>query len=48
MLQILTGRFFEAKGKLEEQETDAVLYSNFWFIRACYGLNGCAGCSLAG
>jgi len=33
MLQILTGRFFENKGKLEEQETEAVLYSNFWFIR---------------
>lgn len=33
MLQILTGRFFEGKGKLEEQETEAVLYSNFWFIR---------------
>lgn len=32
MLQILTGRFFEGKGKLEEQETEAVLYSNFWFI----------------
>lgn len=33
MLQILTGRFFEGKRKLEEQETEAVLYSNFWFIR---------------
>lgn len=33
MLQILTGRFFEGKQKLEQQETEAVLYSNFWFIR---------------
>jgi hypothetical protein len=33
MLQILTGRFFEGKRKLEEQETEAVLYSNFWFLR---------------
>lgn len=32
MLQILTGRFFERKQKLEQQETEAVLYSNFWFI----------------
>lgn len=32
MLQILTGRFFESKHKLEQQETEAVLYSNFWFI----------------
>lgn len=33
MLQILTGRFFEGKRKPEERETDAVLYSNFSFIR---------------
>jgi hypothetical protein len=33
MLQILTGRFFEGKGKLEEQETEAVLFTNFVFFK---------------
>ncbi|QEL13857.1 hypothetical protein [Limnoglobus roseus] len=29
MLQILTGRFFEGEGKLEQQPTEAILYSNW-------------------
>lgn len=33
MLQMLTGKFFEGTGKLEQKPTEAILHSN-WM---CYG-----------